>query len=96
MTAFTYGGLTASIVDDPPLPPISKHTDDTRTVRRMIDADFAPSTQPPVIFGIPIQCNPLVGDPLVTLDVVYMADGVGIGLTFSHAVTDMGGVARFC
>ncbi|KAJ2556046.1 hypothetical protein IWW35_000207 [Coemansia sp. RSA 1878] len=96
MTAFTYGGLTASIVDDPPLPPISKHTDDTRTVRRMIDADFAPSTQPRVIFGFPIQCNPLVGDPLVTLDVVYMADGVGIGLTFSHAVTDMGGVVRFC
>ncbi|KAJ2125506.1 hypothetical protein IW147_000858 [Coemansia sp. RSA 720] len=96
MTTATYGGLTAAIVEDPPHPPICKHTDDTRTVGRMIAADFAPSTQPPVILGIPTHSNPLVGDPLVTLDVVYMADGVGVGLAFSHAVTDMGGVIQFC
>ncbi|KAJ2503216.1 hypothetical protein GGH96_000465 [Coemansia sp. RSA 1972] len=96
MTSPTYGGLTAVIVEDPPLPPVCKHTDDTRTVGCMIAADFAPSTQPSVILGIPTTSNPLAGDPLVTLDVVYMTDGVGLGLAFSHAVTDMGGIARFC
>ncbi|KAJ2392515.1 hypothetical protein H4S02_000748 [Coemansia sp. RSA 2611] len=97
MTSQAYGGLTvAAATTDSEYPPVTKHTDKQHTIANMMATNFALDTQPPAITSLPAVTNPLQGNALVTLDVVYLTDGVGLGLSFSHAVADMGAVAKFC
>ncbi|KAJ2459904.1 hypothetical protein GGF42_001176 [Coemansia sp. RSA 2424] len=82
----------------PQLPMVTKHVDDECTIAAMRVSGFIPHVQPRAILErtVPIMRNPMGGgDPLVTLDVVYMSDGVGVLLVLSHAVVDMAAYCRF-
>ncbi|KAJ2771770.1 hypothetical protein IWQ57_002062 [Coemansia nantahalensis] len=90
------GGLTAMLSSNPGRPPMTRHVDSKCTIANMIAEGFSRASQPLALDSMPHLRKPLEGDALVTLDVVYMADGVGVGVAFSHAVVDMGACVRFC
>ncbi|KAJ2775345.1 hypothetical protein IWQ56_000121 [Coemansia nantahalensis] len=90
------GGLTATLSSDPKRPPMTRHVDSKCTIASMIAEGFSQASQPLALESMPQYTKPLEGDALVTLDVVYMADGVGVGVAFSHAVVDMAACVRFC
>ncbi|KAJ2004321.1 hypothetical protein GGI04_002648 [Coemansia thaxteri] len=79
----------------PGLPLATKHIDDYCTIAKMRASDFMPGAQPVVISSASTVSDPLGGDPLATLDVVYMSDGVGVLVAISHAVVDMAAYCRF-
>ncbi|KAJ2801335.1 hypothetical protein H4S07_004966, partial [Coemansia furcata] len=81
----------------PKLPPVTRHVDDECTIAAMRQSGFLPHVQPKVILceTAKVVRNPLGGDPLATLDIVYMSDGVGVLLTISHGIVDMGAYCRF-
>ncbi|KAJ1957971.1 hypothetical protein GGI12_004868 [Dipsacomyces acuminosporus] len=81
--------------ESPVYPPVTKHIDSEHTVKAMVDANFSLSSQPQVMASSPPVLNPLAGDPLVMLDLVYMPDGVGFCLSFSHAITDYASAVMF-
>ncbi|KAJ1924644.1 hypothetical protein GGI01_002044 [Coemansia sp. RSA 376] len=85
-------------IDQPSeLPLVTKHIDDTCTIAEMRRSGFMPHVQPEVILreASKLVRNPMGGDPLVTLDIVYMKDGVGVLLVISHAIVDMAAYCRF-
>ncbi|KAJ1664463.1 hypothetical protein EV178_004075 [Coemansia sp. RSA 1646] len=88
-TSALNGGLTAKLSDDPPYPLITKHIDDKHTVAGMMANGFSLASQPPAIVNSVPVANPLAGDALVSVDIVYMTDGVGLSLAISHAVADL-------
>ncbi|KAI9502354.1 hypothetical protein GGI25_004751 [Coemansia spiralis] len=88
-TSTKHGGLTATLSSIPDYPLVTKHVDNEHTVEKMIAKKFSLCSQPPAIVNVPSFANPLAGDPLVTLDIVYMCDGVGFALALSHAIADM-------
>ncbi|KAJ2714698.1 hypothetical protein H4R19_001592 [Coemansia spiralis] len=90
------GGLTVSLDSEPKRPPVTRHIDSKCTVANMIEEGFSRASQPVALDSVPHFTNPLEGDALATLDVVYMADGVGLCLSFSHAAVDLGACVRFC
>ncbi|KAJ2707088.1 hypothetical protein FB645_001064 [Coemansia sp. IMI 203386] len=91
-----FGKLTITVDGTSPrLPPVTKHVDTVHTVAEMAARGFVIASQPSVLAEAPLMLNPLEGDPLVTLDVVYMADGVGLLLAFSHAIVDLPGFQKF-
>ncbi|KAJ2733598.1 hypothetical protein IW152_002968 [Coemansia sp. BCRC 34962] len=81
----------------PKLPLVTRHMDDECTIAAMRQSGFMPHVQPKAILceTAKVARNPLGGDPLVTLDIVYMSDGVGVLLVISHAIVDMGAYCRF-
>ncbi|KAJ2344940.1 hypothetical protein GGH91_002696 [Coemansia sp. RSA 2671] len=81
----------------PNLPRVARHVDDECTIAAMRQSGFMPHVQPKAILceTAKVTRNPLGGDPLVTLDIVYMSDGVGVLLVISHAIVDMGAYCRF-
>ncbi|KAJ2834930.1 hypothetical protein GGI24_000119 [Coemansia furcata] len=81
----------------PKLPPVTRHVDDECTIAAMRQAGFLPHVQPKTILCEMAKAviNPVGGDPLVALDVVYMSDGVGVLLMLSHGIVDMGAYCRF-
>ncbi|KAJ2813915.1 hypothetical protein H4S07_000308 [Coemansia furcata] len=80
----------------PRLPPVTRHVDDECTIMAMRQARLLPHVQPKILLcemakGV---INPMGGDPLVSLDVVYMSDGAGVLLMLSHGIVDMGAYCR--
>ncbi|KAJ1814544.1 hypothetical protein LPJ56_004823, partial [Coemansia sp. RSA 2599] len=85
-----FGKLTISAdTKNPRWPPVTKHIDHEHTVAEMIACGFVVPSQPSVLAKAPLLANPLEGDPLVSLDLVYMADGVGLLLAISHSIVDL-------
>ncbi|KAJ2741445.1 hypothetical protein GGI20_005185 [Coemansia sp. BCRC 34301] len=82
----------------PRLPVVTRHKDSECTIALMRASGFMPHVQPKALLErtAPLTRNPMGGDPLATLDVVYMSDGVGVLLVLSHAVVDMAAYCRFC
>ncbi|KAJ2898642.1 hypothetical protein IWW38_001293 [Coemansia aciculifera] len=81
----------------PTFPVVTKHVDSECTVAMMRASGFLPHVQPRAILDKTAQfvSNPMAGDPLVSLDIVYMSDGVGMLLVVSHGVVDMAAYCRF-
>ncbi|PIA14515.1 hypothetical protein COEREDRAFT_82660 [Coemansia reversa NRRL 1564] len=80
-------GITLSVDHSKPnYPPVIKHVDTQCTIADMLRRDFAVESQPSAMSNSPQIVNPLNGDPLGVVDIVYMSDGVGISVALSHSV----------
>ncbi|KAJ1793673.1 hypothetical protein LPJ59_004695 [Coemansia sp. RSA 2399] len=88
-TSVENGGLTATLSDTPLYPSIARHVDHEHTIAKMAADGYSLASQPPVMTNCAAVANPLAGDALVAVDVVYLKDGVGLSFAASHAVTDL-------
>ncbi|KAJ2867069.1 hypothetical protein GGI22_001144 [Coemansia erecta] len=88
-TSAENGGLTATLSEIPPYPSIVKYVDCERTIAQMAADGYSLASQPPVMTNCAAATNPLAGDALVAVDVVYLKDGVGLSFFASHAVVDL-------
>ncbi|KAJ2525439.1 hypothetical protein GGI11_000011 [Coemansia sp. RSA 2049] len=88
-TSFVHGGLTANLSSSPPYPLVTRHVDEEHTIAEMVANGFSLESQPPSIVNSVAIANPLAGDALVSIDVAYMTDGVGLSMAFSHAIADL-------
>ncbi|KAJ1827360.1 hypothetical protein LPJ73_008791, partial [Coemansia sp. RSA 2703] len=91
-----FGKLTATVDPSCPVyPDVKRHNDCKHAIKDMIARGFADGSQPPALTSVRLFADPLAGDALVSLDIVYLADGVGMAVGFSHAVADIPGVKMF-
>ncbi|KAJ1722935.1 hypothetical protein LPJ53_002688 [Coemansia erecta] len=91
-----FGKLTATVDPrSPKYPEVRRHVDHEHTIEDMVQRGFAARSQPPALTQVKTFADPLAGDPLVSLDIVYLADGVGMAVGFSHALADIPGVRMF-
>ncbi|KAJ2777300.1 hypothetical protein GGI15_004554 [Coemansia interrupta] len=96
MDAPPLGKLTAFVNPrSPKYPEVKRHTDHEHTIKNMVARGFARGSQPPVLANMRMLADPLAGDALAMLEVVYMADGVGLAVGLSHAVVDITGFRMF-
>ncbi|KAJ2559128.1 hypothetical protein EV175_000486 [Coemansia sp. RSA 1933] len=89
MKRTSSGGLTAVVHENPEYPQITRHEDREHSVAGMEAAGYSAESQPQALVGCAVMANPLAGDALVVVDVVYMMDGVGLSFAMSHALLDI-------